>query len=275
MKKYFLHLLLCALFALASTASLLLAMPENETQKDRRMTLIDKATKGDINAMFDLAVFYELRQSPKDAKPWLEKAAEQNHIPSLRKLAFLAERGSFDGGVDYELARKSYHTLTEQGVADAYVYLGLLYRNANASFADPAQAEIIFLDGVQAGSAAAAHQLGLLYFEGFDKRGPQYENAYIHFLKAAQDNIPEAMRYTGLCYLKGYGTPVQIDKAWYWYSKASQRGDTESDYILAEALYTGTDMTRDLTRSLQYYRKAAAKGHDGAMNMIRRIERSR
>jgi TPR repeat protein len=43
-------------------------------------------------------------------------------------------------------------------------------------------------------------------------------------------------------------------------------------YAIAEALYSGEDITKDLARSQTYYRKAAKLGHSQAISRLKRLE---
>jgi regulator of replication initiation timing len=61
-------------------------------------------------------------------------------------------------------------------------------------------------------------------------------------------------------------------KAWEWYIKAAQAGDSEGEYHLGCFYDKGFYVYKNSYRAMKYYEKAAAKGHPEA---IRRLEASK
>lgn len=244
------------------------AEPESRRDYKFRMGLEKKAIQGDVLSMFHLGNFYQLNRAPKLARKWYQKAADQDHGPSLWKLADLCYEKS--GKIDYDTLIKTYQNLAKLGETRAYVFLGDIYLNKLSGHYNLKQAVLHYQDAAHAKESEAMTQLGKLYM-GKMGHVPDYPQAIRWLLKAAKLNVPESMRYLGICYQYGLGLQENFDKAWIWYSRGAQHGDSECMYILAEALFYGKGIQKDKARAKQYYEKAARFGHYLAKGQLRKL----
>ncbi|MBR5881048.1 MAG: sel1 repeat family protein, partial [Clostridia bacterium] len=84
-----------------------------------------------------------------------------------------------------------------------------------------------------------------------------------------------AASYTlGFCEKQGKGTPHDIEAAIAHLSFAADAGHPHACYCLAECYEKGEGVAaRDKDTALMLYKKAAAKGHAGALKKIAELER--
>lgn len=74
-----------------------------------------------------------------------------------------------------------------------------------------------------AGDAAAANQIGVLYFIGLGIEA-DHAQAFEWFEQAALAGHAEAQRNVGMMYLNGYGVPQDLNQAFGWLDLARQSG---------------------------------------------------
>jgi uncharacterized protein len=113
-----------------------------------------------------------------------------------------------------------------------------------------------------AGFAPAQFMLASLYETGMaigqEKRS--LEKSYVWYLKAAEQNHPDATLAVGTSYFLGRGTVLDYTKAAHWYLKAAQQGDAAAQYLVASMFESATGVPKDLQTALEWYVAAARQG---------------
>ncbi len=63
-----------------------------------------------------------------------------------------------------------------------------------------------------------------------------------------------------ILYEDGEGTEKNLEKAFYWYQKAAENGDSMAQYHLALSYYKGEGIEKNLEKAFYWYQKAAENG---------------
>jgi len=113
-----------------------------------------------------------------------------------------------------------------------------------------------------AGSAEAAHQLGLAYAQGLAGLARDDARAAALFEKAATAGHRRAALNLGVLYLRGQGVTHDLVQARGWLEKAAAGNDPYALYALARAMDLAEgNAIADKIRAADLYRRAAEKGH--------------
>ena len=116
-------------------------------QREDFKTLVEKATKGDMEAQVRLATNYEkgigVPQSFPKAVAWYEKAAEEGDVKSQTKLGlcYYYRKGVVQS---YEKAAYWFQKAAEQGYAEAQSKLGVCYHKGQGVKQSDEQAVLWF-----------------------------------------------------------------------------------------------------------------------------------
>lgn len=106
----------------------------------------------------------------------------------------------------------------------------------------------------------------------------EYIKAVDCYKQAAGSGYAEAQRELGQVYREGIigGLIVEEDsvKAAYWYEKAAQQGDLESQLILGVMYFTGEGVDTDFVKAAQWFERAAAQGDDQGYFYLGRMYRN-
>jgi TPR repeat protein len=84
--------------------------------------------------------------------------------------------------------------------------------------------------------------------------------AYKTFFTLAKSGDVDSQTMLGEMHLDGIGTNVDVDKAFYWLSKASNSGDPEAQYLLGFMYENGIKVDPNNERAAKLYTKSAQKG---------------
>ncbi len=90
--------------------------------------------------------------------------------------------------------------------------------------------------------------------------GAQDDQAYKTFFQLAKSGDAESQTLLGEMYLDGIGTEMDVDKAFYWISKASSNGDADAQYLLGFMYENGIKVAVNIPRAVTLYKKAAKQG---------------
>lgn len=83
------------------------------------------------------------------------------------------------------------------------------------------------------GYAECQFILGVVYYYGEDGIEQDLDKAFYWFSKAAEQNYADAQRSLAQMYDHGEGVPKDLEMASYWKSKAAQKGHPEELFNLA------------------------------------------
>jgi hypothetical protein len=97
------------------------------------------------------------------------------------------------------------------------------------------------------------------------RRSPEVMKMY---LNAKRKNDSEAQYNLGYAYYSGKGVKKNIEEAVKWWRKAAEQGHAEAQYHLGSAYDWGGDMSHDKTEAEKWYRMAAEQGHAEAKRKL-------
>jgi|WetSurMetagenome_2_1015567.scaffolds.fasta_scaffold15098_6 uncharacterized protein len=99
-----------------------------------------------------------------------------------------------------------------------------------------------------------------------------YEKA-MHEYKNQDD--PKSMYQIGYMYDHGEGMPQDNKAAVEWYLKAAEKGHVKAQYRLGLFYATGTGVEKNLKEAEKWYRKAAGQGFRPAKDALKKLEVSK
>lgn len=204
------------------------------------------AAKGNIEAMFNLGLIYqlgggtEIPVNEKEAIGWFTKAADKGHLNSMNNLGELY--------------------LSEQGVQDFNLALQW------------------FTKGGENGQSGSIYNIGVIYANGLGV-SEQMDEAYKWFKKAADKGMEEAKDAVKRIEKEGHLSievkngnaaveKVEYDLAIGWYQKGVDKGYTEAMYKMG-LLYQKRHKSAVAT---EWFKKAAALGHYKAKAALEEME---
>ncbi len=91
------------------------------------------------------------------------------------------------------------------------------------------------------------------------EKDTQIEN-YNNIFRLAKSGDVDSQTILGEMYLDGLGVKADIDKAFYWISKAANNGDSKAQYLLGFMYENGIKVQMNLPRAVILYKKAATEG---------------
>ena len=158
------------------------------------------------------------------------------------------------------------------------------------------------------GSSNAQYELARRYDYGnFGGLAQDKEKAFEWYKKAAENNHRDSQYQLANCYFFGLGVIKNLEKAKYWYIKAAEAGDEcakirlmnnelkrivlkdisksdieryiteanqgniDAQYRLAYCYEIGNGVNKDISVSIYWYKKAAEKGHSGAIKKLKEL----
>jgi len=199
--------------------------------KSKKLTVFQKAEKGDASAQNHLGVQYQygegVEQNFQEAFKWYKKAAEQGHEWAQNNIAALYYRGK---GV-------------EQNYEEAFKW---------------------FLKAAKQGLPRSQNNVGSMYIDGQGVE-QNYQEALKWFMKAAEQGDADAQYGLGQMYSKGRGVEQNDQEAIKWYKKAAEQGNAEAQKELDSLL--SQDQVNKQKRTAESSRKSS-KGQKHKKNVV-------
>ena len=190
-----------------------------------------------------------------------QRAADKGNAEAMAWMGLIKWHYDNDNYSEYyEMAIENgalqwFFDMAKSGVPEIQAYLGYCY--ANGIGVEKNDEEMLHWYQTAAGNGIrlAQRSLGLAYLSG-DGVNKDTDKAVEWFLKAANQEDKISQRMLGRIY---HGT--DNEKAMYWYAKAAYKNDTESQVALG-TLYLASDNNRE--RAFSWLKKAADAGDENA-----------
>lgn len=112
--------------------------------------------------------------------------------------------------------------------------------------------------------------LGNCYYVG-QNTTQDYTKAFKWYKKAAEKGNTEAMCGLGSCYSEGIGTKQDINKGFEWIQKAADLNNPIGMSMLGTYYENGEVVNKDLTIAIKWYKKAASLGEEWALNRLKEL----
>ncbi len=236
---------------------------------------IPLAKRGDLDAMYDIAVLYETGRTSngapgepdmKRAMVWYNRAAEHRLTTAQYRLAWLYDIGI---GIDPDPERSLewYRQAAERGHAEAQFNLGVAYERGAAVVPDVGQAARWYRAAADQNLPAAQFNLGRLYYHGAGVPKDMGLAAQ-WYGRAAGSGYAPAQTNLGYMYENGIHLPRDVSAAVALYRRAAQQGFAAAQTNLGILLSFGLGIPRDYADATRWYLAAAHQGDTDAQTNL-------
>lgn len=100
-----------------------------------------------------------------------------------------------------------------------------------------------------------------------------YEEFFNGYLKiAVETGYALAECQVGFCYLEGYGTAKDLEKAYLWCMLSAIHGDWDAQYNLASMYEAGLYVNEDMEKAKYWYQCSADQGHKLAIQKCKEFQ---
>ncbi len=198
------------------------------------------AEQGDSTAYWTLGVCYyrddgvpASSNNKSKAVRWFRMAAERGHAQAQSWLADCYYHGI---GVpkDVRQAVVWYERAADLGDPGGQFGLAVCYLTGDGIRKSPFEAIKLLRDAAGQNHVASQYYLGECYYGGLNGITMDHAEAFNWFRKAAEHGSLEAQDRLGDCFLHGYGTEKNRNKAIIWYKAAAKGGSPEAEEKLKE-----------------------------------------
>lgn len=227
-------------------------------------------------------------QDDAEAFIWFSRAAAHDHPGANAALATYYEEGRGGPEADWEKALEYMTRSMELGSPKGYYMLGyhlvygegvpqnirkgmqMLVRAVQMGHRDaPGEVKHV-LEGLkevaEQGDPAAQAELGFLYAEVLPELQP--EEAFRLFSLSAEKEHPRGLYGLGLCHLKTWGTPLDVEKGMELISRAAQAGEPDALATYGYVRFHFADDEEIRRMGLDFIRRAAEDGSEMAQNFL-------
>lgn len=222
----------------------------DDTEENHFLTVEKNALADDIESYVTLGDFYMngygCKFNPQKALHWYEKAASKNNAEGLYRVALSYEDGVYRKA-DYSLLFEYLLKAVDAGSVPAMVKLGELYEVGECVLFDTIQSFYWFDRAFKAGYSEVQQKLNS--YQGItsvqkswlDEVMEKYQwnvdnelDSFNRMLEGANQNDKDAQYIIGYCYLSGIVVQKDITKAYEWFSKSAENGNTNSKDIISD-----------------------------------------
>ena len=214
--------------------------------------------------------------SDDDARPWYERAAEQEHPFAIFKLGVLA---SHDGDATAAVAR--FEQATEFDQPDAHAALGVCYETGQGIGQDLPSAIKSYAAAAARGHVEGCYQFGRM-IKNHDSAAQDLPlEAYIAgetkimrseadlFRFAAERGHGDAAAELGICYDHGErGVECDAKMAFHWYNRAAGTGSSHGQCLAGVCYMHGRGVEQSTLMAARWFRAASEQGHvEASLNL--------
>jgi uncharacterized protein len=224
------------------------------------------AEKGNSNAQYELAIYYEkgrvVKQDYAKAIYWYQLSADQGNANGEKGMGFVFQTGR---GVkkDYKQAVYWYRKAAKNGDAEGQFLLARLYRKGKGVEKDFEKALYWLRKSANQGNRLGQNGLGVSYRKGEGVK-QSYEQAANWYHKAAEQGHPGAQKTLGELYANGNGVEQDYEKALYWSRKSAEKGFRSAQYNVGFIFSRGLGVKQDMLIANKWFKKACEKNYKKA-----------
>lgn len=215
-------------------------------------------------AQMALALLYlnglEPEEYERDARYWLQKAAQSGCEAAVKILVELGPREEYVDGCDLLVA-------ADEGDAEAQFELGCMLLYGLNGPRDVAAGLSLLYRAAIAGHPKAQMYIGSHYL--FGTHGPADAAEAIKWLTlAAKQNEPYALYYLGYCYYEGIGVIKNDEQATTHLLRSAQAENSEAQYQLGRFYHEGVVFPENHEQAQSWIQAAALQGHEDAKDFM-------
>ncbi|ORY95365.1 hypothetical protein BCR43DRAFT_505882 [Syncephalastrum racemosum] len=245
--------------------------------------LEEAARLGSAEAYHDLGEFYAIEKQHDKALQCYGRAASQGHILANFKLArALLNQAGTENPVALARGMQALQKAAESDQDDGRAAFALSCIHAGepglagiqcpiSDTVDINEAMRYLKKAARLNYMDALHRIGLVHKYGLLQQPHDPWQGYQCFVKAAEEGHAGAMLELAKVHaegITGYLMP-QPDTALRWCQRAAERGYSEAEYLLGVFYEEGRGLpAADYPRALQWFGKAASKGHRDAAQKL-------
>src|SRR5215212_4858691 len=166
----------------------------------------------------------------------------------------------------YATALKLFEAAAQKGDREAQHTLAFMYRDGMGTKRNDAKALAWYRKAAEQGFAPAEYNLGLMYAQGEGVK-PDPAAAQIWFRRAADHGSIEAqVKLAEIAVLE-----EKFEEAFLWFSKAADQNDADAAFNVGSLYYVGRGVAKDEAKATEYYRKAARLGMPEATDVLKSL----
>jgi uncharacterized protein len=166
----------------------------------------------------------------------------------------------------YATALKLFEAAAQKGDREAQHTLAFMYRDGKGTKRNDAKAIAWYRKSAEQGYAPAAYNLGLMYAQGEGVK-PDPAAAQRWFRRAADHGSVEAqVKLAEIAVLE-----EKFEEAFLWFSKAADQDDADAAFNVGSLYYVGRGVAKDEAKVTEYYRKAARLGMPEATDVLKSL----
>ena len=277
-----------------------------EMQKEDNDLLLKGAQMGNVKCMNQLAHAYHkgigrVADLTKAFSLW-KKTADMGDAEGLYYMGVFYGAGDVVSQ-DYNISTQYLQKSADLGYAEALYQLGVYKMHGFGCHANWKEALKYCKAAANKGCADAANEAGYIYDRGEHGVKKDDEKAFEWFLKAAELNHTEAIRYVIRAYHDGITEDEDGEEYLYWVEKgfeldipevylqvgfylfqdkeyesafpalaaASEKGLVVANHILALMLIKGLGVEQDIDEAIDYLTQGAYEGDESCLNLLQKI----
>ena len=166
----------------------------------------------------------------------------------------------------YAAALKLFEAAAQKGDREAQHTLAFMYRDGKGTKRNEAKALAWYRRAAEQGYAPAEYNLGLMYAQGEGVK-PDPAAAQRWFRRAADHGSVEAqVKLAEIAVLE-----EKFEEAFLWFSKAADQDDADAAFNVGSLYYVGRGVAKDEAKATEYYHKAARLGMLEAKNVLKSL----
>ena len=275
-------------------------------QRENNEKLIKDAQSGDVKSINQLAFAYmqgigRMVDLPK-AFSLYKQTADMGDAEGLYYMGVFYGTGDVVSQ-DYTISTQYLQKSADLGYAEALYQLGVYKMHGFGCHANWKEALKYCKAAANKGCADAANEAGYIYDRGEHGVKKDDEKAFEWFLKAAELNHTEAIRYVIRAYHDGIVEDEDGEEYLYWVEKgfeldipevylqvgfylfqdkeyesafpalvaASEKGLISPNHILALMLIKGLGVEQDVDEAIDYLTQGAYEGDESCLNLLQKI----
>tara|TARA_B100000214_G_scaffold312282_1_gene244533 strand:+ start:640 stop:1098 length:459 start_codon:yes stop_codon:yes gene_type:complete len=96
---------------------------------------------------------------------------------------------------------------------------------------------------------------------------------FVYDLSLATQGVSVSQYNTGVNYYIGRGIAQDMEKAVYWFQRASEQGHSKAPFNIAIIYGNGEVTDKNLALALEYFLMAAERGNEEAKELIKKLEK--
>lgn len=205
--------------------------------------------------------------------PWCIEEAKKNNITAKYVLACYHFYGIGDRGKDYLECVKLLKDAANAGHGFAQNLLGVCYEYGNGVTIDYREAFKWYTLSSNQAIAWGEYHLAACLVEGRKGIKKDEKKGIVFMQSAADKGLADALNHLGFCYMKGgMGVAKNYNKAAELFVVSANKGNADAMCSIGACYFNGEGVQKDKGTAIEWYHKAAAKGHATAQSNLKAIE---